>query len=74
MKYYLDDEVYIDFVNSEMCVKGERIVYSGKEHYNWDECDIIETWYRVVTVDEHGHVYIYLKFNNKEWLKKVCAI
>lgn len=71
----IDNEVFQDFINSKICNKDEIIVYSGKINYEWEETDLIETWYRVVTLDKQGHVYIYLKFDiNNMWIRKVSTI
>ncbi len=71
----IDEEVFNDFINSKMCNKNEMIVYTGKVHYEWEQCDTVETWYRVVTLDKQGHVYVYLKFGvNNQWIMKVGTI
>lgn len=71
----IDNEVFQDFINSKICNKNETIVYTGKKNYTWEECDEVEIWYRVVTLDKDGNVYIYLKLGlNNMWVRKVGII
>ena len=63
----IDTDVVLDWCRCERpTMKYETVVFARKIHSYNTYFEVLETYYKVITVNENGVVFQYTKFSNEE--------